>query len=49
MAFRDKDGVLIRKGEIGDWKNYFTDDMNKRMDEAIEKNLKPIGLNFIYE
>ena len=49
MAFRDKDGVFIRKGEIGDWKNYFNDDMNKRMDEAIEKYLKPIGLNFIYE
>ena len=44
-----EDGVFMRKGEVGDWKNYFTDEMNKRMNEAIEKHLKPIGLEFEYE
>ena len=44
-----KEGSFIRKGEVGDWKNYFTDEMNKRMDEAIEKYLKPVGLEFRYE
>ena len=44
-----KEGSFFRKGEVGDWKNYFTDEMNKRMDEAIEKYLKPIGLEFRYE
>ena len=44
-----KIGSFIRKGEVGDWKNYFTEEMNKRMDEAIEKYLKPIGLEFRYE
>ena len=43
------EGHFMRKGEVGDWKNYFTDEMNKRMDEAIEKHLKPIGLEFQYE
>ena len=43
------DGSFMRKGEVGDWKNYFTDEMNKRMDEAIEKHFKPIGLEFQYE
>ena len=47
--FFTEDGSFMRKGEVGDWKNYFTDEMNKRMDEAIEKYLKPIGLEFQYE
>ena len=42
-------GHFMRKGEVGDWKNYFTDEMNKRMDEAIEKHFKPIGLEFQYK
>ena len=45
----NEDGHFMRKGEIGDWKNYFTDEMNKRMDEAIGKHFKPIGLEFQYE
>ena len=44
-----EDEHFMRKGEVGDWKNYFTDEMNRRMDEAIEKHLKPIGLEFRYE
>ena len=42
-------GNIMRKGEAGDWKNYFTDEMKKRMDEAIEKHLTPIGLEFKFE
>ena len=49
MNFICGDGNFMRKGEVGDWKNYFTDEMNKRMDEAIDKNFKPIGLEFQYE
>ena len=44
-----KGGRFMRKGEIGDWKNHFTIEMNKRMDEAIENYFKPIGLEFQYE
>eukprot|EP00112_Aurelia_sp_Birch-Aquarium-sp1_P017381 Seg4019.1 transcript_id=Seg4019.1/GoldUCD/mRNA.D3Y31 product="Sulfotransferase 1C4" protein_id=Seg4019.1/GoldUCD/D3Y31 len=40
---------FMRKGEIGDWKNFFTEEMNKRLDEAIAKHFYPIGLRFVYE
>ena len=43
------DGNFMRKGEVGDWKNYFTDKMCKRMDEAIERHFRQIGLEFKYE
>ena len=49
MQLMDPSGSFFRKGEVGDWKNYFTADMSKRMDAAIEKYLKPIGLEFRYE
>jgi len=49
FGFFSGNGHFMRKGEVGDWKNYFTDEMNKRMDEAIEKHFKPIGLEFEYE
>ncbi len=45
----DKDKSFFRKGEVGDWKNYFTEEMSKRMDDAIEKHFKGTGLEFRYE
>ena len=29
---------FIRKGKVGDWRNHFSEDLNKRFDEWIEKN-----------
>ena len=50
IGFNDiEDGRMMRKGEVGDWKNYFTDDMNMRIDEAVEKHFKGTGLEFTYE
>ncbi len=43
------DRSFFRKGEVGDWKNYFTEEMNKRMDAAIDKHFKGTGLEFRYE
>ncbi len=43
------DGKFMRKGQVGDWKNYFTDAMNRRMDEVIDEYFKDIGLRFRYE
>ena len=48
-AVHEGKGHFMRKGKAGDWKNYFTAEMNQRMDEAIEKHFKPIGLEFTYE
>eukprot|EP00794_Sanderia_malayensis_P009821 gene9821-10829_t len=44
-----KDQHFFRKGEVGDWKNHFTEEMNKIMDAEIEKHFKGIGLEFRYE
>jgi hypothetical protein len=32
--------VFFRKGEIGDWQNYFTKDQAMRVDKVVERNLK---------
>lgn len=49
MAFTGPKGSFIRKGEVGDWKNHFTDEMDARMNQAIEKHFKDSGLSFVYE
>lgn len=40
--------VFFRKGEIGDWKNYFDQDMSKRIQNIVDKKLK-LNINFVYE
>uniref|UniRef100_A0A1A9ZSW1 Sulfotransferase domain-containing protein n=1 Tax=Glossina pallidipes TaxID=7398 RepID=A0A1A9ZSW1_GLOPL len=40
---------FIRKGEIGDWKNYITTEMSQRFDEWIDQNTRGSGLSFDYE
>nr|QVK45628.1 sulfotransferase [Brachionus paranguensis] len=41
------DLVFFRKGEIGDWKNYFDEEMSKRIETVVEKKLK-LKFNFNY-
>ena len=31
---------FYRRGKIGDWKNYFSEELSLRFDEEIKKNLK---------
>lgn len=52
----EKDGIqikeeskFIRKGQIGDWKNYISAEMSERFDEWIVKNSRGSGLSFDYE
>ena len=35
---------FIRKGEVGDWKNYFSEEQSKRVDAIYEARCKPVGL-----
>jgi len=40
---------FMRKGEVGDWKNHFTEEMNAKVDKYIEKHFSGSGLKFVYE
>lgn len=39
---------FMRKGEIGDWKNYLSPDMSEKFDDFIATNTKGTGLTFRY-
>ncbi len=40
---------FIRKGEVGDWKNYFSQEQIAWVDEQYSKHLEPLGIKFEYE
>ena len=40
---------LIIKGKTGDWMNHFSPELNKRIDEWIEKNLEGTDLKSVTE
>ena len=40
---------FIRKGIVGDWKNYFTEDQNKRFDEEYARRMRGTGLDFDFD
>ncbi|XP_044172185.1 sulfotransferase family cytosolic 1B member 1-like isoform X1 [Acropora millepora] len=40
---------VLRKGEIGDWKNYFTPEIEKRFETDVMKELMDTGLTFDFE
>lgn len=39
---------FIRKGQVGDWQNYFSPETNEKFDKWIEENLGGSGLTFDY-
>lgn len=45
----DVNDDFVRKGKIGDYKNYFTKEMNERADRWIEENLKRTGIVFPFD
>nr|XP_004253506.1 cytosolic sulfotransferase 12-like [Solanum lycopersicum] len=40
--------LFFRKGEIGDWKNYFTTKMSDKLNHTIEEKFQGSGLKFSY-
>ena len=40
---------LLRKGMIGDWKNYFTPEQNKMFENEVMNKLMRTGLEFDFE
>ncbi|OIS95877.1 PREDICTED: cytosolic sulfotransferase 12-like [Nicotiana attenuata] len=40
--------VFFRRGEVGDWKNYFTTKMIEKLDHIIEQKFQGSGLRFRY-
>lgn len=45
-AQEDPDHKFIRKGKVGDWTNYMSEDLARRFDEWMEKHLCGTGLKF---
>ena len=43
------EGQFLRKGKVGDWKNYFTDEQNSRVDAWIARECAGHDLPLIYE
>lgn len=37
---------FIRKGQVGDWKNYMNEDISRRFDKWSEEKLNGTGLTF---
>ncbi|KAK4708541.1 hypothetical protein R3W88_029466 [Solanum pinnatisectum] len=40
--------IFFRRGEIGDWNNYFTIEMKDKLNHIIEEKFQGFGLKFLY-
>jgi len=49
MGLFNKHGNFIRKGKTGDWKNHFSPELNRKVDEWIAQNLAGTDLKFVTE
>ena len=43
---KETTSAFLRKGVVGDWKNYFTPELNERFDREVLSKLKGTGLDF---
>ena len=47
-GWKSERSSFIRKGEVGDWVNYFSEEQSKYIDAKCEKYFEPLGLKFEY-
>ena len=43
------DATFLRKGEVGNWKQYFSPELNEKVDKWITDHLKGSDLKFCFE
>ncbi|XP_004239453.1 cytosolic sulfotransferase 12-like [Solanum lycopersicum] len=48
LSTGEENKVFFRRGEIGDWKNYFTREMSEKLNNIIEQKFQGSGLKFSY-
>ena len=49
LPTKDGESSMLRKGVVGDWKNYFTPELNERFENEVLAKLKGTGLQFDFE
>jgi len=40
---------FMRKGQVGDWQNHFSNEQNEKMDEYIRRHFSESDLSFVYD
>ncbi|KAG5568852.1 hypothetical protein H5410_064139 [Solanum commersonii] len=48
LSTGEENKVFFRRGEIGDWKNYFTTEMSEKFNYIIKQKFQGSGLKFSY-
>ncbi|WMV28019.1 hypothetical protein MTR67_021404 [Solanum verrucosum] len=48
LSSGEENKVFFRRGEVGDWKNYFTKEMSEKLDHIIKQKFQGSGLSFLY-
>ena len=50
LKVREGEEPFIRKGVVGDWKNYFSEEQSKQVDDAVKKLISDCpGLELTFE
>ncbi|XP_027039724.1 sulfotransferase 1C2-like [Pocillopora damicornis] len=49
VRFNEGQTSILRKGVVGDWKNYFTPELNERFEKEVLSTIEGTGLEFDFE
>ncbi|XP_059298396.1 cytosolic sulfotransferase 12-like [Lycium ferocissimum] len=48
LSTGEENKAYFRRGEVGDWKNYFTIEMSEKLNHVIEEKVQGYGLRLLY-